>query len=166
MSDGETRARPGNLTAALVAVAFLELLLNRLANRLFLPRSPAPGYGGGSAMARVLSDSGPFLSHLTGILALLVLVVAFVGLLRRGELFPRATRLAVTVIGLCFWSLAAMAVLSGQMPPRLFIYVEIAYVFLTVLIVASLLGSEVKGRVKAGVTLFALPGLLQASARR
>jgi hypothetical protein len=160
----EARERAGNLTAALVAVAFLELLLNRLANRLFLPRSTISGESGGSSAVRVLSDSGPFLFHLTGILALLVLVMAFVGLLRRGELFPRGTRVAVTFIALVFWSLGAMAVLMGQMPPQLFVFLEISYAFLAALIAISVLGSGVKTRVKVGVTLFAAPGVLHVLA--
>src|SRR5262249_31236932 len=88
----------GNLTAALVTVAFLELLLNRLATRLFLPGSSIAGERLGSPAARVLIDTGPFLFHLTGVLAFLVLLAAFAGLLRRGELFPRTTRVAVTII--------------------------------------------------------------------
>jgi len=156
MGDGATRARAGNLTAALVAVAFLELLLNRLANRLF---------SGGSARswaARMLSDSGPFLFHLTGVLALLVLVVAFVGLLRRGELFPRATRFAVSILALFFWSLAALAVVIGHMQPRFFLYLETAFAFLALLVAASVAGAPVKARVKLGVALFTLPGVLHA----
>src|SRR5215831_18147436 len=128
MGDGVTRTRAGNLTAALVAVAFLELLLNRLANRLF---------SGGSARslaARMLSDSGPFLFHLTGVLALLVLVVAFVGLLRRGELFSR--------------SLGALAVAIGHMQPRFFLYLETAFAFLALLVAASVAGAPLKARVK------------------
>jgi hypothetical protein len=164
MGDGATRARAGNLTAALVAVAFLELLLNRLANRLFLPRSAFSSESIGSPAARVLSDTGPFLFHLTGVLALLVLMVAFVGLLRRGELFPRATRFAVSLIALFFWALATLAVIVGQMPPRFFLYLETAFAFLAMLVAASVLGSPAKPRVKIGVTLFALPGVLHALA--
>ena len=49
MPTAATRARPGNLTASLVAFAFLELVFNRLANRLFLPQSPLTAAGGGSS---------------------------------------------------------------------------------------------------------------------
>src|SRR4051812_22884536 len=164
MSDGATRARAGNLTAALVAVAFLELVLNRLANRLFLPRSTISGEAIGSPAARVVADSGPFLFHLTGILALLVLSAAFVGLLRRGELFPRPMRFSVIIIGLVFWTLAAGVVLLGLRQARFFVYLEISYAFLSLLIAASLLGSAASGRVKLGVTLFTLPGVLNVLA--
>ena len=107
MPSAATRVRPGNLTASLVAFAFLELVLNRLANRLFLSHSATTGEGSGPAMARALAASGPLLFHLTGVLGLIVLVAALAGLLRRGELFPRPMRFSVTFIGLAFWLLAA-----------------------------------------------------------
>jgi len=160
MEAAAPRARAGNLTAALVAVAFLELLLNRLATRLFLPRSTMSGEGIGSPAARLLADSGPFLFHLTGVLAFGILLVAFVGLLRRGELFPRTTRVTVVVIALVFWGLGALAVLAGQMQTQLFLYLETSFAFLSLLVAASLLGSDARPRVKVGVALFALPGVL------
>src|SRR5436190_24270843 len=94
-----SRARPGNLTAALAAFAILELLLNRLANRLFLPQSTISGSGPGSRGAHLVAASGPLLFHLTGVLALVVLMAALVGLLRRGELLPKGMRFSVIVIG-------------------------------------------------------------------
>jgi len=78
-----------NLTAALVLVAAMELVVNRLANRLFLPRSLVTGASAGATvLARAVSDSGPFLFHLTGVLAVLIFAMALGGLLRRRELFP------------------------------------------------------------------------------
>jgi hypothetical protein len=150
----------GNLTAALVTVAFLELLLNRLAARLFLPGSSIAGERLGSPAARVLIDMGPFLSHLTGVLAFLVLIAAFAGLLRRGELFPRAMRVAVIVIALVFWVIGGLAVLLGHVQSEFFLYLAISFAFLSLLIAASLLGSGARPRVKLGVALFALPGVL------
>jgi hypothetical protein len=161
MANGTTRARAGNLTAALVAIAFLELLLNRLAGRLFLPRSPITGEAGaGSALVRVLADSGPFLFHLTGVLGLGMLLAAFAGLLRRNEFFPRAIRLSLVVIGLFFWVFGVLAVVFGHLPPRFFVFLEISFAFLSLLIAASLLGSAARRRIKLGVVLFAAPGVL------
>src|SRR6267378_3436494 len=54
MTTVATRVRAGNLTAALVAFAFLELVLNRLANRLFLPQAAVVGESAGSPTARAL----------------------------------------------------------------------------------------------------------------
>jgi hypothetical protein len=164
MAIAETRARAGNLTAALAAIAFLELLLNRLGNRLFLPHSTVPGESGLSPSGRLLLDSGPFLFHLTGILALLVLLGTLVGLLRRGELFPRSMRFAVAVIALAFWLLGARGVFFGLVPGRFFMLLETSYAILALLIVGSALGNDTQGRVKAGVFLFALPGVLHVLA--
>ncbi|HEY2900981.1 MAG TPA: hypothetical protein VGL59_10425 [Polyangia bacterium] len=155
----QSRVRAGNLTAALLVVSLLELLVNRLANRLFLPRSVSTG-GHGFSLARVVSDSGPFLYHLTGVLALLVLLAAMVGLLRRGELFPRAVRFTVVLIGAIFWLLTALAVFIGQIP-RFALPIETAYGFLTLLVAASVLGTPIERRVKAGVGILILPALLR-----
>ena len=99
MEIARPHARTGNLTAALVAVAALELGLNRLAGRLFFPRATL-SLGGGSSAAAALAACGPFLFQLTAVLALAILVAAFVGLLRRGELYPRAMRFSIVVIAM------------------------------------------------------------------
>ena len=103
METARPRPRAGNLTAALVVVALLELALNRLAGQLFVPRATL-ALGGGSRASSAIGAAGPFLFQLTAVLALIVLVTAFVGLLRRGELYPRAMRFSVGVIALVFAS--------------------------------------------------------------
>jgi hypothetical protein len=164
MSTAATRVRPGNLTSSLVVFALLELLLNRLANRLFLPQAALVAEGGGSPAARALAASGPLLFHLTGVLGLLVLLAAFVGLLRRGELFPRPIRVSVTVIGLTFWLLAAHAVVFGALPARFSLYLEACFGFLSMLLAISLLGAPMQGRVRGGLLLLVAPGLLHVVA--
>jgi hypothetical protein len=164
MSTASTRVRPGNLTASLAAFAFLELLLNRLANRLFLPQAAISGESGGSPAVRALAESGPMLFYLTGVLGLMVLLAACVGLMRRGELFPRAMRVSVSVIGLAFWTLAAHAVVFGGLPIRMSLYLEACFGFLSLLLATALLGARLKGRVRAGVLLFVLPGALHVIA--
>src|SRR6185369_8826809 len=125
-----SRARAGNLTAALVFVSFLELVLNRLASRLFLPQSMVSGGAAGGSpsdlWSRAIAGSGPFLFHLTGILALFIFVPALAGLMRRHELFPRPVlaRFTVGVIALGFWSLLALGVLLGHVPRQFFLLVE------------------------------------------
>jgi hypothetical protein len=156
-----SRARAGNLTAALVLVAFLELVLNRLASRLFLPQSMISNRtAGASLLGRVLGDSGPFLFHLTGVLAFLIFLLALGGLLRRRELFPRPVRFTVTVIALCFWFLGTAAVLLGQIPRRFVLHLETSFAFLALLTAAAFLGTPTGRRVKLGVLMFALPGAL------
>ena len=161
-----TRARAGNLTAALVLVAALELVLNRLANRLFLPRSIISGANAsGSLVARIVADSGPFLFHLTGVLALLVLALALTGLLRRRELFPEPApaRLAISAIGVTFWVLATLSVLIGQVPRAFVLPLEASFGFLSLLTAGALLRARVPARVKVGVVLFALPAALHVA---
>jgi hypothetical protein len=165
MSTAATRVRPGNLTASLVGFAFLELVLNRLANRLFLPQAAISGGSSVSAAARALAASGPLLFHLTSVLGLIVLFAALVGLLRRGELFPRAMRVSVTVIAMSFWALAADAVVFGSLSARLSIYLEASFGFLSLLIAIAIIGAPLRGRVKAGIFLLVLPGVLQTVAR-
>ena len=164
MTSAATRVRPGNLTAALVAFGVLELLLNRLASRLFLPQAVLMGEGGGSAGARAVAASGPLLFHLTGVLGLIVLLAALVGLLRRGELFPRSMRISVSVVGLSFWLLAARAVIFGALPSRSSLYLELSFGFLSVLLAIALPGTAMRARMKGGVLLFVLPGVLHVVA--
>ena len=159
-----TRVRAGNLTAALLWVALLELLVNRVACRLFLPRTTVSGAARGSTAARLVSDAGPFLFHLTGVLALFVLVTAMVGLLRRGELFPRPVRFTVVLIGSVFWILALQAVVRGQPGARFFLPMETAYAFLSLFIFAATLGAPLRRRTRVGLLLLVAPGILHVLA--
>lgn len=163
METARPRARTGNLTAALVAVAAAELGLNRLAGRLFFPRATL-SLGGGSHAAAALAACGPFLFQLTAVLALSILVASFSGLLRRGELYPRAMRFSIIVIALVFAVFSAQAILRGQLAPRFFLYLETSFAFLGLLTAAAFVRTPTLARVKAGVVLFSLPGVLHAVA--
>jgi hypothetical protein len=163
METATPRARAGNLTAALVVVALLELWLNRLAGRLFFPRATL-SLGGGSRTGTFLAASGPFLFQLTAVLGLGVLVAAFAGLLRRGELYPRAMRFSVGVIALVFAVFSAHALLRGQLPPRYFLYLETSFGFLSLLTAIAFACTRTLPRVRVGVVLLGLPGLLHAAA--
>ncbi len=161
-----SRARAGNLTAALVFVAALELVLNRVANRLFLPRSIISGANAGaSMMARAVADSGPFLFHLTGVLALLLFALSLSGLLRRRELFPEPVlaRMVVSTISSVFGILATLVILVGQVPRAFVLPLEASFGFLSLLIAGAFLRSRVPARVKIGVLLFTLPALLHVA---
>ncbi|HET6280746.1 MAG TPA: hypothetical protein VFH73_07270, partial [Polyangia bacterium] len=108
--------------------------------------------------------SGPFLFHLAGVLALLILVMAFFGLLRRGELFPRGVRFTVVLIGSVFLLLASLAMLFDRLPPRFALHIETSFGFLSLLIAASVLGTPVLRRVKLGFFLLIVPGLIHVAA--
>jgi hypothetical protein len=167
MSAAASRPRPGNLTAALVVFAALELLLNRLAGRLFLPQLPQLAQlpnGSTTSGAFLVSSTGPLLFHLTGVLGLFVLLASLAGLLIRGELFPRAIRFTVLIVGLAFWVLVASAVAFGVVPASFSLHLEICFGSLALLVVVGVLAGPARGRVKLGVTLFALPGVLHAAA--
>ncbi|MDB4983756.1 MAG: hypothetical protein JWM82_4508 [Myxococcales bacterium] len=164
MRDAAPRARSGNLTAALAAFATLELAVNRLANRLFLPQSTVSGDSAGVRRSHLLAASGPLLFHFTGVLALVVLVAALAGLLRRGELFPRGTRLVVALFGAIFGGLVALSLVVGAIPAGFFMYARLAFAFLSMFIAGGALVSGCKPRVKLGVALFAAPGVLHVFA--
>ncbi|HZL18900.1 MAG TPA: hypothetical protein VFG23_14260, partial [Polyangia bacterium] len=163
MEIARPHARAGNLTAALVAVAALELGLNRLAGHLFFPHATL-SLGGGSRAAAALAACGPFLFQLTAVLALSILVAAFGGLLRRGELYPRAMRFSIVVIAMVFVVFSAQAIARGQLAPRFFLYLETSFSFLGLLTMAAFVRTPTPARVKLGVVLFSLPGLLHAAA--
>src|SRR6187399_3178051 len=55
MESAMRRARSGNLTAMLVAVAVLEFVVNRLAGRLFFPRPALISAGSGSRTTHAVS---------------------------------------------------------------------------------------------------------------
>ena len=156
------RARTGNLTALLVAVAVLEFLVNRLAGRLFFPRPALTSAGSGSHTTHAVSVAGPFLFELTAILGLTVMAAAFTGLFRRGELYPRAMRFSTIVIALFFAAVSAWAVLSGHILPQHFLYLEVCFTFLALLTAIAFALSRAPVRLKIGVAMFALPGALHA----
>ena len=163
METAKPATRAGNLTAALVVVGLLELALNRLGGRLFFPRATL-SLGGGSRTSSIVGAAGPFLFQLTAVLSLLVLVAAFVGLLRRGEVYPRAMRFSVAFIALVFVIFDAQGLLRGQLPPRLFVYLETSYGFLALLTAVAVISARAPPRVKVGLALFTLPGALHAAA--
>src|SRR5262245_3738207 len=161
MESAMRRARSGNLTALLVSVAVLEFVVNRLAGRLFFPR-PALMAGGGSHTTHAVSVAGWFFFQLTAVLAVTVLAAAFVGLFRRGELYPRAIRFSTIVIALFFWVFGAWAVASGAIHPKFFAYMQICFAFLALLTAVAFSLGHAPVRLKLGVATFALPGAFHA----
>jgi hypothetical protein len=158
------RTRSGNLTAALVAFAVLELFVNRVFSRLFAAGASLATGGNGAHGPRLMDGAGPFLFYLTAVLALGLFVTAFTSLIRRGELYPRTMRYAVAVIALFFAVFSCRALVRGQLPSRHFLFLEIGFAFLVMLTVLALAGAATSLRAKLGVGLFALPGVLRAFA--
>ena len=156
------RARSGNLTAWLVFVSVLEFMVNRLAGRLFFPRPALMTGGYGSFATQVVTKVGWWLFQLTALLGLSVMVAAFTGLFRRGELYPRAIKFSTIVIVLIFSGFCAWAVFSGQIDPRFFAFTQTGYAFIALLTAAAFALAPAPARLKIGVALFALPGALHS----
>lgn len=153
-----TTARPFNLTAALAVVAVADLVLHRLIERLFLPRQP-------SGLALFTGEAGRFAFHLGGVLGLVIVIVTLFNSLRRGDMFPRSMRFAVASIGLFFVVTTGMAVLALPLPEQFMVHlIKTSHAFLAWFIMLALWRAPGSARLKAGVTLFALPAILHAIA--
>jgi hypothetical protein len=161
MESAMRRDRSGNLTALLVVVSALEFIVNRLAGRLFFPR-PALSSGSGSNAIHTISWVGSWLFQLTAILGLAVMVAAFTGLFRRGELYPRAIRFSTMVIGVIFSVLVAWAVFTGGIQSRPFVWAQTCFAFLALLTAIAFMTTQAPVRAKIGVATLALPGTLHA----
>src|SRR5262249_55612817 len=111
---------------------------------------------------QAVTKVGWWLFQLTALLALAVMVAAFAGLFRGGELYPRAGRFSTAVVALLFLALCAWAVFSGRVDPRPFAFAPTCYAFLELLTAVAFALGPAAGRLKIGVALFALPGTLHA----
>ena len=109
---------------------------------------------------------GPFLFQLTAILTLGLIVAAFFGLsaTRRAvpapDAFLRRSRLRLVFAGFC-----GQALVRGHITARYFVHLATAFGFLGVLTAGAFARTSAPVRVKVGVLLFALPGILHAFAR-
>jgi len=153
-----TRPPHGNLTAALVVVAALELVVNRLLGHLF---ATPTCHSIGSCMAL---RAGPFLLYLTGVLALIVVGGGIAGHLLRGELFPRGMRITIGALSMVFLILLAASLLAGQAPARYETHLQTSFGFVAAMVVLAFLtarGAGARGRI--GLALFVLPPLLHVT---
>lgn len=154
-----SRPPHGNLTAALVVVASLELVVNRLLGHLFA--TPACHTAVGCLAIR----SGPFLLYLTGVLALVVLAGGIGGHLLRGELFPRGMRLTIGALSMVFLILLGASLLAGQAPARYETHLQTSFGFVLAMVTLAFVASgSVGSRARVGLVLFALPALLRVVA--
>ncbi len=147
-----------NLTAILAALSVLDLVLDRVLVRLFLPSPPGAGTG------QVLAVAATFVSYLAGALALLVFASSFLGLVRRRELFPSSMRFLVSVLALFCIALLTMCVARLVVSGRLFVQLKTSHAFLSWLIALAVWRAPITIRARLGVTLFALPAVLNTTA--
>jgi hypothetical protein len=146
-----------NLTAILAALSVLDLVLDRVLVRLFLPAQAA-----GSGQLLVIAAT--FVSYLAGALALLLFTTSFIGLVRRRELFPPSMRFLVSVLALFCIALLTMCVARLNVTGRLFVQLKTSHAFLSWLIALAVWRASVSVRARLGVTLFALPAVLHTTA--
>lgn len=146
-----------NLTAVLAALAVVDLVLDWLVVRLFLPAS-SRGAG------QLLAAGATFISYLAGALALLLFASAFVGLVRRKELFPPSMRFLVSVLALFCVALLTLSVSRFVVSGRMFVQLKTSQAFLSWLIALAVWRAPISIRARLGVTLFALPAVLHTTA--
>jgi hypothetical protein len=144
-----------NLTALLALAALAELVLYRITGAIFLPTQD------GTAAERWLSDVALFASNFSGILALVLAVIALVSALGSDQIFPRSMRITVSTIGLFFCALAGMGVL-WSLTPAYHVHLRISHAFLALFLALGMWHSQRSWRFKVGITLFTLPIVLQA----
>lgn len=163
-----------NLTAVLAVSALGELIFYRVLNAAFLPAQPS------TVGQRLLVDLGSFLSNLSGILALVLAVGGLIRALNDDTIFPRSMRITVSTVGLFFSALAAMGVLWLLVTPRYQIHLRISHGFLVFFLMLGLWRGPTQRmqtsgagpawparlgwRCKLGVTLFAVPMVMEALA--
>ena len=153
-----TRPPHGNLTAALVAVASAELVVNRLLGHLFTTPSCH------SVLGCVALRMGPFLLYLTGVLAVIVIGGGVAGHLVRGELFPRGMRITIGALSTVFLALLAASLVAGQAPARYETHILTSFGFVAAMVALAFLVSPSAGaRGRIGLVLFALPPLLHVT---
>jgi hypothetical protein len=148
-----------NLTLVLAALALLDLALDRVVGRLFMPAPSAA-----TPLWRATDQAGTFVSYLGGALAVFLFASAMVSLLRRRELFPRSMRFVVSVLTLFFVALFAISLSQYQLSQRLFVQLKTSHAFLSWLVMLSVWRSGASLRAKLGVSLLALPALMHTGA--
>jgi hypothetical protein len=137
--------------ALLAAVAFVELVLNRVIGRLIHLDYLQPRSG----LTRAIDDVGLFFYMLTAVLAVLLLSSAIIRLAVGGDAFRPGARVSIPLIGTVFDVLAMLAILvqPRPLPPALHFHLQLSFFFLGLLLVLSVLATPSASRIKLGVVL-------------
>lgn len=146
-----------NLTALLALAALAELILYRITSAIFLPSRD------GTTAERWVADVALFVSNLSGVLALVLAVVALLFALGSDHVFPRSMRITVSTVGLFFCALAGIGVL-WSLAPQYHVHLRISHGFLAFFLALGMWQGKRPWRSKVGVTLFAIPIVMQAVA--
>lgn len=146
-----------NLTAVLALSALADLVFYRIASAIFLPSQ------NGTLAERWVAGAALFFSNLSGILALVLAVVALVFALAGDQVFPRSMRITVSTVGLFFCALAGIGVL-WSLAPQYNVHLRISHGFLSFFLALGVWHGGRSWRSKLGITLFAVPMVIMALA--
>lgn len=138
-----------NLTGVLAALGVLDALVHRVLVRLLLP-DPSLG----APINRALQGTAAFVTNFAGLLAFLLFVGVLARALTRAELFPRALRLSLFVVGAVFMAIAAAGLVLGPLSDRQFLHARTAHVFLSLFAALALWRSEAERRTKLTLAMF------------
>jgi len=146
-----------NLTALLALAALADLVFYRVGTTIFLPSQ------GGTPAERWAAGTALFFSNLSGILALVLAAVALLVALGGDQVFPRSMRITVSTVGLFFCALAGIGVL-WSLAPQYNVHLRISHGFLVFFLALGVWHGGRSWRSKLGITLFAVPMVIQAMA--
>ena len=150
------------LTLLLAICAFLELAFQRVGLRLSGPASsPAVATGAPDRVRVALEQTGPFLLHLSGLLALAIFAWGVVNFIRDRHLLGLADRMIITFLAGLFLPLAAMG-LVVPLPAAVAPHLNTAFALLVLALVVGFLRRPAAIRPKLGVAFLALPMLLRS----
>jgi len=146
-----------NLTALLALSALADLIFFRILGPVFLPSQD------GTAVERWAAGFALFVSNFSGILGLVLGVVALLYALRSDEVFPRSMRITVSTVGLFFSVLAGLGVL-WILAPGYHVHMRISHGFLVFFLALGIWRGTRPWRSKLALSLFAIPIVVQAAA--
>ncbi|HZS39422.1 MAG TPA: hypothetical protein VFF06_21475 [Polyangia bacterium] len=137
-----------SLVALLAAVAFVELVLNRVIARLIHLEFLQPR----SALTRVIDDFGLFAFELTSVLAVLLLGAALIRIVLYGGEFRAGARMSFPLVGAVFLALAAIGVVL-KLPQAMQFHLHLSFLFLALLITLATVASHAQPPIKLGAVL-------------
>src|SRR5581483_3131893 len=137
-----------SLVALLAAVAFVELVLNRVIARLIHLEFLQPR----SALTRVIDDFGLFAFELTSVLAVLLLGAALIRIVLYGGEFRAGARMSFPLVGAVFLALAAICVVL-KLPQAMQFHLHLSFLFLALLITLATVASHAQPPIKLGAVL-------------
>jgi hypothetical protein len=148
------------LVAVLASVAFLELLVNRIAGHL-IPVDPLMPR---TLWRRAFGDTRLFLYELTAVLSAMMLGSALARVAAFGDRWRIGARVSLSLIGFVCVALSALGAVA-ELPPDLFFHLHMSFAFLALLVTMSIVAARTPARVRLGAVILYLPLALHFGAR-